>query len=70
MENLLVRKAVIWAEIKSFEQEYGRIQSQINELEQAKKDISFKVQERLSESQKIADKLLKIEADSLIKNNL
>ena len=51
----LLRKAIIWAEIKANEQEYGRLCKQIHELEEAKKDISFQVQRRLNESQDIAE---------------
>lgn len=53
--NKLIRKKTIWAEIKAKEQEYNIIQKQIDELEQAKKDISFDVQKRLEESQKISE---------------
>lgn len=53
--NKIIRKKVIWAEIKAKEQEYHRAQKQIDELEQAKKDISFEVQKRLQESQEIGE---------------
>jgi hypothetical protein len=53
--NKIIRKKVIWAEIKAKEQEYHRLQKQIDELEQAKKDISFYVQKKLQESQEIAE---------------
>jgi len=51
----IIRKKIIWAEIKAKEQEYIRLQKQINELEKAKKDISFEVQKRVQESQEIAE---------------
>ena len=51
----IIRKKVIYAEIKAKEQEYKRIQSQINNLEQAKKDIGFQVQKMLDECQQIAE---------------
>jgi len=63
--NKIIRKKVLWAEIKSKEQEYTRIQKQINELEQAKKDISFEVQKRIDESQKITEWLDQKEYESL-----
>lgn len=53
--NKIIRKKVIWAEIKAKEQEYHRLQKQIDELEQAKKDVSFEVQKRLAESEKIGE---------------
>ena len=67
--NKIIRKKVIWAEIKAKEQEYGRLQKQISELEQAKKDISFEVQKRLAESQEIADWLDQQEYEALMKEN-
>ncbi len=63
--NLIVRKAVVWAEIKSLEQEYTRLSKQMHELEEAKKDVSFKIQKRLNESQEINEKLLEIEYNNL-----
>lgn len=56
-ESMLLRKKVLWAEIKAKEQEYGRLGKQIYELEQARKDISFEVQKRINESQEIAEKM-------------
>lgn len=53
--NKLIRKKIIWAEIKAKEQEYSRLQKQIDELEQAKKDVSFEVQKKLAENQEIAE---------------
>lgn len=55
IQNKIIRKNVIWAEIKASEQEYERIQKQIDELEKAKKDISFQVQKKLNENQKISE---------------
>lgn len=60
-ESLILRKKILWAEIKAKEQEYGRLCKQVYELEKAKKDISFEVQKKIEESQEIADKLLEIE---------
>lgn len=51
----VIRKKVLWAEIKIKEEEYKRLQKQIKELEQAKGDIIFEVQKRLTESQEIAE---------------
>jgi len=51
----IIRKKVIYAEMKAKEQEYKRIQNQINNLEQAKMDISFQFQKMLDECQQIAE---------------
>ena len=67
--NKIIRKRIIWAEIKAKEQEYSRLQKQIDELERAKKDISFDVQKRLNESQEIAEWLDQKEYESLKKEN-
>ena len=53
--NKIIRKKIIWAEITAKEQEYNRLQKQIDELEKAKKDISFEVQKRLAEGEKIGE---------------
>lgn len=53
--NKIIRKKVLWSEIKAKEQEYQRLQKQIDELEQAKRDISFDIQKRVDESEKIAE---------------
>jgi len=63
--NKIIRKKIIWAEINAKEQEYKRLQKQIDELEQAKKDLSFDVQKRLEESQKIAEWLDEREYEAL-----
>jgi predicted nuclease with TOPRIM domain len=63
--NKIIRKKIIWAEIKAKEQEYKRLQKQINELEQAQADISFEVQKKLNESQDIAEYLDQLEYEAL-----
>lgn len=68
--NKILRKKIIWAEIKAKEQEYKRLCNQIEEIEQAKRDLSFEVQKRLDESQKIADWLLEKEYEALSKEGL
>lgn len=68
--NKILRKKIIWAEIKAKEQEYKRLCKQIEEIEQAKRDLSFEVQKRLDESQKIADWLLEKEYEALSKEGL
>ncbi len=68
--NKILRSKIIWIEIKANEQEYSRLQKQIDELEKAKKDISFDVQKRLNEAQKISEYLLEQETKYLIENNL
>lgn len=64
--NKIIRKKVIWAEIKAKEQEYHRLQKQIDELEQAKKDVSFEVQKRLAESEKIGEWMAEREYEALM----
>lgn len=68
--NLIIRKKIIWAEIKSKEQEYSRLSAQIKELEMAKKDISFQIQKKLAENEKINIKLNTLEDNYLIANNI
>jgi t-SNARE complex subunit (syntaxin) len=67
--NKIIRKKVIWAEVKAKEQEYQRINKQIDELKQAQKDISFDIQKKLEESQVIADWMLEQEYNELKKLN-
>jgi len=66
--NKIIRKKVIWAEIKAKEQEYQRLCNQIKELEQSKKDISFEVQKRLAESEKIGEWMSEREYNALLNN--
>jgi hypothetical protein len=68
--NLIIRKKIIWAEIKTKEQEYSRLSLQIKELEIAKKDVSFQIQKKLSENEKINIKLNTLEDNTLIVNSL
>ncbi len=68
--NKIIRKKVLWAEIKSKEQEYYRLQNQIDELEKAKKDVSFEVQKRLAESEKTGEWLSEREQEALYSLNL
>lgn len=63
--NKVIRKKVLWAEVKAKEQEWKRIQHQINELEQAKRDITFDVQKKLDESQAIAEYLDGLEYEAM-----
>ncbi len=65
--NKIIRKKIIWAEIKAKEQEYQRLQKQIDELEQAKKDVSFEVQKKLAESEKIGEWFAEREYDALMR---
>lgn len=65
--NKIIRKKVIWAEIKAKEQEYHRLQKQIDELEQAKKDVIFTVQKRLVESEKIGEWMTEREYEALMR---
>jgi len=66
----ILRKKIIWGEIRVKENEFKRIQNQIRELEQAKSDILFEVQNRLEESQKIAEELDAIEFEHWKEENL
>lgn len=65
--NKIIRKKIIWTEIKAKEQEYKRLQKQIKEIEQAQADISFEVQKKLQESQEIAEWLDQREYDALMR---
>ena len=65
--NKIIRKKVIWAEIKSRQREYQRLQKQIDELEQAKKDLSFEVQQRLAEIEKIGEWMAERECEALMR---
>ena len=68
--NKILRKKVLWAEIKAKEQEYSRLCKQIEELEQAKKDVSFDIQKRVDESQKIENWVLEKEYGTLFERGL
>jgi hypothetical protein len=59
--NKYIRKKTLWAEIKAKEQEYVRLNKQIEDIKQAQRDISFDIQKRLDESQQIADWMLEQE---------
>ena len=63
--NLIIRKKTLWAEIKSLEQEYARVRKQIKVFEDDCRDISFRIQKKMEESQEIADKLLAMEYEGL-----
>jgi hypothetical protein len=68
--NLIIRKKILWAEIKTKEQEYSRLSSQIKELELAKKDVSFQIQKKLAENEKINIKLNTLEDNFIIAKNI
>ena len=68
--NLIIKKKLLWAEIKSEEQNYERLLEQIKKLTLAKKDISFKVQKKLAEIEKITIKLNTLEENYIIAKNL
>lgn len=55
--NKIIRNKTIWAIIKASEKEYQRVQKQINLLEESKKEISFRVQKLVQESEKIGEYL-------------
>lgn len=63
--NKIIKKKLIWDEIKVKEQEYKRLQKQINELEKAQSDISIYVQKKLNEIQEIAENLDQLEYEAL-----
>lgn len=63
--NLIIRKKTLWAEIKAQEQEYSRVRKQIKVFEDDCRDISFRIQKKIQESQDIADKLDAMEYEGL-----
>lgn len=63
--NKIIRKKIIWAEIKAKEQEYKRLSSQIEDLKLAQRDISFDIQKRIEESEQIAEWMLEKEYEAL-----
>ena len=66
----LLRNKKIWAEIKAKEQEYKRLCNQIEEIEVAKRDLSFDVQRRLRESQIISEWIAEKEYEALCKQGI
>ena len=50
-----IRDKILWAEINVKEQEYYKLQKQIDELEQVKKNVNFEVQKRLAEVKEIEE---------------
>lgn len=63
--NKIIRKKIIWTEIKVKEQEYKRLQNQINELKQAQLNIDLEVQKILNESQEISEYLDQVGYEAL-----
>jgi hypothetical protein len=63
--NKINRNKIIWAEIKAKEQEYKRLSSQIEDLKLAQRDISFDIQKRIDESEKIGEWILEKEYEGL-----
>lgn len=63
--NKIIRKKIIWAEIKAKEQEYKRLSSQIEDLKLAQRDISFDIQKRIDESEQIGEWMLEKEYEGL-----
>lgn len=63
--NKILRKKIIWAEIKAKEQEYKRLSSQIEDLKLAQRDISFDIQKRIEESEQIGEWMLEKEYEQL-----
>lgn len=68
--NKILRKKILWAEIKVKEQEYRRLCYQIEKLEEDKKDISFDIQKRIEESERISNWLLEKEYEALSERGL
>ena len=56
-KKLLIFSKKVWVEIKSLEQEYKRNQTQINDLEERKGDISSRVQILLDKLNTKAEKI-------------
>ena len=65
----ILRKKILWAEIKAKEQEYKRLQSQINKIEQSKKDVSSEIEKRLAEVEKIGEWLAEREHEALMRED-
>jgi acetyl-CoA carboxylase alpha subunit len=63
--NKIIRKKIIWAEIKAKEQEYKRLSSQIEDLKLAQRDISFDIQKRINELEQIGEWMLEKEYEGL-----
>lgn len=63
--NKIIRKKIIWSEIKAKEQEYKRLSSQIEDLKLAQRDISFDIQKRIAESEQIGEWMLEKEYEGL-----
>lgn len=55
IQNKLIRKKVIWVEIGSLEQEFKRLQKQINNLQDDQQGIMTKIKKRLDENEKISE---------------
>lgn len=51
-----IKKAQLWQEIKSLEQEYKRNISAISKLEARQSDVSFQIQKKLDTIQKLAER--------------
>ena len=68
--NKIIRKKIIWAEIKAKEQEYKRLSSQIEDLKLTQRDISFDVQKRIDESQQIGEWMLDKEYEGLLSSEV
>ena len=70
IEKYIDRKtktAVLWTEIKTHEQEYKRIQSQIKQLAYAQSDISFLIQSKLNKIEEIHEEFDKENTEHLNK---
>ena len=64
--NKIIRKTIIWDEIKSKEQEYKRLQEQIVQLEKAQKNIVLEIQQLIEETEQLGEFLTRGEYDALM----
>jgi hypothetical protein len=51
--NSIIRTKILWAEIKAHEQEYKRLLDQIDKIQENKRNLSFLIQKKLVEVDKI-----------------
>lgn len=61
----IIERKVLFAEIKAEESELERLNKQIEEIEQAKRILSLRVQSKLAQSNSVSDWLLEREYEAL-----
>ncbi len=63
----ILRRTILWTEIKAKEQEYQRLQQRINELKESQSDITASMINKMQEAEKISEWLSEQEYESLTK---